>query len=48
MAVGGEYKKTIHYYNLNNLAAENGFIIVYPNAVNKAWSMSGVSSRIKK
>ena len=45
---GGEYKNPIRYYNLNNLADENGFIIVYPNAVNKAWSMSGVSSRIKK
>lgn len=45
---GGEYKRTIRYYNLNHLADENGFIIVYPNAVNKAWSMSGVSSRVKK
>lgn len=45
---GGEYKKTIRYYNLNGLADENGFIVVYPNAINKAWSMSGVSSRVKK
>jgi polyhydroxybutyrate depolymerase len=44
---GGEYKKTIRYYNLNNLADENGYIVVYPNAVNKAWSMRGVSSRVK-
>ena len=44
---GGEYKKIIRYYNLNNLADENGYIIVYPNAINKAWSMSGVSSRVK-
>jgi polyhydroxybutyrate depolymerase len=45
---GGEYKKTIRYYKLNDLADENGFIVVYPNAVNKAWSMSGVISRAKK
>ncbi|HLK30671.1 MAG TPA: PHB depolymerase family esterase [Puia sp.] len=45
---GGEYKKVIRYYNLNGLADENGYIVVYPNAINKAWSMSGVSSRIKK
>jgi polyhydroxybutyrate depolymerase len=44
---GGEYKKTIRYYNLNGLADDNGFIVVYPNAVNKAWSMHGVSSRVK-
>jgi len=45
---GGEYKRIIRYYNLNHLADENGFIVVYPNAVNKAWSMNGVSSRVKK
>ena len=44
---GGEYKKTIRYYNLNGLADDNGFIVVYPNAINKAWSMSGVSSRVR-
>jgi polyhydroxybutyrate depolymerase len=44
---GGEYKKTIRYYNLNGLADENGFIVVYPNAINKAWSMNGVSSRVR-
>jgi len=44
---GGEYKKTIRYYNLNGLADENGYIVVYPNAINKAWSMHGVSSRVK-
>jgi polyhydroxybutyrate depolymerase len=45
---GGEYKKTIRYYNLNGLADRYGYIIVYPNAVNKAWSMQGVSSRVRK
>ncbi len=44
---GGEYKKTIRYYNLNGLADENSYMVVYPNAVNKAWSMRGVSSRVK-
>ncbi|MBS1916814.1 MAG: hypothetical protein JST87_11095 [Bacteroidetes bacterium] len=44
---GGEYKKTIRYYNLTGLADENGYIVVYPNAINKAWSMHGVSSRVK-
>ena len=44
---GGEYKRTIRYYNLNHLADENGFIIVYPNAINKAWSMSRSSSRVR-
>lgn len=44
---GGEYKKTIRYYNLNGLADRFGYIIVYPNAVNKAWSMKGVASRIR-
>jgi polyhydroxybutyrate depolymerase len=44
---GGEYKKTIRYYNLNGLADDNGYIVVYPNALNKAWSMHGVSSRMK-
>ncbi len=45
---GGDYKRIIRYYNLNHLADENGFIIVYPNAINKAWSMSCVSSRVNK
>src|SRR5271154_2083876 len=45
---GGDYKRTIRYYNLNSLADENGFIVVYPNAINKAWSMNGASSRVKK
>ena len=45
---GGTYKNTIKFYGLNNLADANGFIIVYPNAVNKAWAMPGITSRRKK
>ncbi len=44
---GGTYKNTIRFYNLNSLADKNGFIIVYPNAVNKAWTMPGITSRVK-
>jgi polyhydroxybutyrate depolymerase len=45
---GGTYKNTIPQYGLNDLADKNNFIIVYPNAINKAWNMPGISSRIKK
>jgi polyhydroxybutyrate depolymerase len=44
---GGTYKNTIKFYNLDKLADENNFIIVYPNAVNKAWTMPGITSRRK-
>jgi polyhydroxybutyrate depolymerase len=44
---GGTYKNTIKFYNLSTLADKNNFIIVYPNAVNKAWTMTGISSRVK-
>jgi polyhydroxybutyrate depolymerase len=44
---GGTYKNTVKFYNLNGLADENHFIIVYPNAVNKAWAMPGITSRVK-
>ncbi len=44
---GGNYKNTISFYNLNGLADEHGYIIVYPNAVNKSWSMKGVSSKVR-
>lgn len=43
---GGEYKGTPKQYNLDNLADKNGFIVVYPNAINKSWSMKGVGSRV--
>lgn len=44
---GGTYKNTIRFYDLDRLANQNNFIIVYPNAVNKAWTMPGISSRVK-
>ncbi len=44
---GGTYKNTIKFYGFDKLADKYNFIIVYPNAVNKAWSMPGISSRVK-
>ncbi len=44
---GGEYKSTVKLYNLNPLADQNNFIVVYPNAMNKSWSMKGVDSRVR-
>jgi polyhydroxybutyrate depolymerase len=44
---GGEYKSTPKLYNLNTLADQYNFIVVYPNALNKSWSMKGVDSRVK-
>ncbi|HLX92327.1 MAG TPA: alpha/beta fold hydrolase [Puia sp.] len=44
---GGSYKKTAKFYDFNPLADQDIFIVVYPNAVNKAWSMPGISSRVK-
>ena len=35
------------FYNLQELADKNNIIIVYPNAVNKAWSIPGMNSRVK-
>ena len=44
---GGNYKNTVSFYHLNGLADARGYIIVYPNALNKSWSMKGVSSKVK-
>ncbi len=44
---GGNYHQVITQYNLNPLADKNNFIVVYPDAMNKSWSMKGVSSRVK-
>jgi polyhydroxybutyrate depolymerase len=44
---GGTYKNTIKFYNLNGLADASNYIIVYPNALNKAWTMPGITSRRK-
>jgi polyhydroxybutyrate depolymerase len=44
---GGTYKNTIKFYNLNGLADKNGFIVVYPNAIAKSWTIPGFSTRTK-
>ncbi len=45
---GGTAKGAIPFYNLEGLADKNNCIIVYPNAINKAWYIPGMSSRVKK
>jgi polyhydroxybutyrate depolymerase len=44
---GGNYKNTIKFYNLNGLADTNGFIVIYPNAIAKSWTIPGFSTRSK-
>jgi polyhydroxybutyrate depolymerase len=44
---GGNYKQTVSFYKFNDLADYTGFIMVYPNAINKAWNMPGIGSRVK-
>lgn len=44
---GGNYEQTIQFYNLNGLADKNGFVVVYPNAINKSWNIPGFSTRTK-
>lgn len=44
---GGTYKNTISFYNLNGLADKNGFIVIYPNAIGKSWTIPGFSTRAK-
>lgn len=44
---GGTYKNAIGLYNFDEVADQYGYILVYPNALNKSWSMPGVSSRVK-
>ena len=45
---GGTAKATVGFYNLEPLADKNNFIIVYPDAVNKAWNIPGMASRVKR
>src|SRR5580692_1961312 len=40
---GGTYENTIPFYNLNTLADSNGFIVIYPNAIAKSWTIPGFS-----
>jgi polyhydroxybutyrate depolymerase len=44
---GGTYKPTVKFYGLNEPGDKNNFIIVYPNAIKKAWNMPGITSRLK-
>jgi len=44
---GGTYKNTMGLYNFTDVADQYGFIMLYPNAINKSWSMKGISSRVK-
>lgn len=44
---GGTSKGAVPFYNLETLADKNNFIIVYPNALDKAWSIPGMTSRVK-
>lgn len=44
---GGTDENTIKFYNLNGLADKNGFIVVYPQAVSKSWTIPGFSARTK-
>ncbi len=44
---GGNYKNTVTQYNLNAVGDTHHFITVYPNALNKSWSMEKVGSRVK-
>ncbi len=44
---GGNYENTIKFYNLNGLADKNNFIVIYPNAIGKSWTMKGFATRTK-
>ncbi len=44
---GGTYEKTIRFYNLNDLADKNGFLVIYPNAIGKSWTLPGFAARSK-
>lgn len=45
---GGTATGAVKLYNLETLADKNNCIIVYPDAVNKAWSIPGMASRVKR
>ena len=44
---GGTAKNTVGQYNLNPVADKHDFIVIYPDAMNKSWSMKGISSKVK-
>lgn len=45
---GGTAQGAVSFYNLEPLADKNNFIIVYPDAINKAWNIPGITSRVKR
>lgn len=45
---GGTAKNAVSFYNLESLADKNSFMVVYPDAVNKAWSIPGMATRVKE
>ncbi len=44
---GGTAQNTIRFYGLEEQADKEGFILLYPDAVNKAWNIPGMTSRVK-
>ena len=44
---GGSCNEAVKHFNFNGLADSLGFIVVYPNAINKSWNIPGFSSRSK-
>ncbi|PZX62924.1 alpha/beta hydrolase family esterase [Hydrotalea sandarakina] len=45
---GGTAENTEQFYRLNPEADRFGYMVVYPNAINKAWNFPGTASRVKK
>ncbi len=45
---GGTAAGTVKLYGLEQLADKNNCIIVYPDAINKAWNIPGMASRVKR
>lgn len=44
---GGTAKSAVSFYDLEPLADKNNFMVVYPDAVNKAWKIPGMATRVK-
>lgn len=44
---GGTAKSAVSFYGLEPLADKNNYIVVYPDAVNKAWKIPGMATRVK-
>lgn len=44
---GGTAENVVRFYGLEKPAEAGGYILVYPDAVNKAWNIPGMTSRVK-